>query len=625
MGLRCFIGSLHLDTSKPNRMGLIQYSSDATVQCDITSSALVLVNALDSMHQLKAGTNTLKGLEKCKTLFTASAPRDGNMRWIIHFSDGEFESLAKVKALANELNFKDQMKIVSIGVGAKVNKDSLRATAFSPTFALFMKDFDEVLSVLSPQTQVSTHPPIVQPTIRTLNSLRVQMSRDHFASFEIELYKDNKWGIVGECEGMEFEITGLRSGTAYKVRVRAVLTNSQKTTYSDVLEIKTLKEHPFTRSLRDPELPEINKNLLNSLISRKPCSEAQQLGILRYNILIAGRRGNGKSSLFNSMYSIILGYYQALGVTRESRDTVTKEIFGYPIFEGATLIDMFGWKEDNNFDDMLKSVLEGKIGPGFVEGNHASNSSLGFKESPTKADKIHAVILVSDCKSILNNEEMDRMKHYYPLFQDNHIQCNIAIPKLDLKDERIQNDTAMILESHIAENFLNQFIQQSSISANIFPIVNYREPWTNRDHAREFLILSLFESAFNQADALAKRLFISKGPVQTNSPASPPTSTPLQQNVTSVGSASPSRVPTLKVRGSMDSKFHQILVEPLKRQPSIEILYSQVASKFNRRPEDIESLTILDADGSSDVLVSDDSDVKTLLDTFTDKLVVEFR
>lgn len=71
--------------------------------------------------------------------------------------------------------------------------------------------------------------------------------------FAVEIEKDGEWKEMGrtEADATEYVVTGLESGTSYKVRVRAFGKNADVVAYSDYSDVQTMLTRPVEKGIVD--------------------------------------------------------------------------------------------------------------------------------------------------------------------------------------------------------------------------------------------------------------------------------------------------------------------------------------------------------------------------------------
>ncbi|XP_053404372.1 uncharacterized protein LOC123537181 [Mercenaria mercenaria] len=96
------------------------------------------------------------------------------------------------------------------------------------------------------------------------------------------------------------------------------------------------------------------------------------LGIKKYNILLLGAIGSGKSSFYNTLATVFAGSVKSHAPARGAESSVTNEVHAYELksksgkYLNLQIFDIRGFAKDRGYDDELEHILDGRLPVGFT-------------------------------------------------------------------------------------------------------------------------------------------------------------------------------------------------------------------------------------------------------------------
>jgi septin family protein len=145
----------------------------------------------------------------------------------------------------------------------------------------------------------------------------------------------------------------------------------------------------------------------------------------RINLLFLGRIGAGKSNFISTLASIFKGKLDRTKAHyANSNKSVTQEYKRITIPEISDKIcfmDIFGINE--NYDDLIDPLLEGKIPEGFSE---TEIKKEGINEEvlqeKTLDSQIHAVLIIFEPGTLMSEEEITKLKKIFERIRGKNFQ-----------------------------------------------------------------------------------------------------------------------------------------------------------------------------------------------------------
>jgi len=197
------------------------------------------------------------------------------------------------------------------------------------------------------------------------------------------------------------------------------------------------------------------------------------------NFLLFGASGMGKSSLINLVLSSVKdGSVVIKAITRsEFNKSVTQTVTyeKYVVAPYINIWDTFGWTQKVNYENNeFGNMLSGK----YLNNSHMN--TLNAQPTPSVENEIDCVIFVIDYLALDLKEQLLDLKRFYQIAKDRGAVVAIAVTKLDINDEKLQDETnpqifARQLQRNKRYQEILQFVETlwQDYDTNIFPIVNY--------------------------------------------------------------------------------------------------------------------------------------------------------
>ncbi|XP_072218981.1 interferon-induced protein 44-like [Leuresthes tenuis] len=225
-----------------------------------------------------------------------------------------------------------------------------------------------------------------------------------------------------------------------------------------------------------------NREVLKTVKGYKPPTEGQLL-----RILLHGAVGAGKSSLVNSVQSVMRGriYRQALA-DNTSGDSFTKEYKTYRIkkddgsYYPFVCNDIMGLsKHGGVLVEDIKLALKGHVKDGY-KFNPVSQLSEGdrhYNESPTSNDRVHVLVCVipADTLSLMDDKVVEKFRSIRAEASNLKIPQLAFLTKIDLAFPEVK-DVKNAYRSRNVKAKMQKFSEDVGIPMNcIFPVRNYSE------------------------------------------------------------------------------------------------------------------------------------------------------
>jgi len=145
----------------------------------------------------------------------------------------------------------------------------------------------------------------------------------------------------------------------------------------------------------------------------------------------------------------------------------------------VTLVDTWGWSEDNYKDGIFKHILKGNLKNGWRMEWDVDESNTKFNDKPTITDMMHVAIFVLAGNSV-ENEASAGNPYYVRLrkFRDDCARCNVLpivlLTKVDLVDKNLSTNFKDVFTSDPVTNLLDLILVGGGFSIDsIFPFQSY--------------------------------------------------------------------------------------------------------------------------------------------------------
>jgi len=221
------------------------------------------------------------------------------------------------------------------------------------------------------------------------------------------------------------------------------------------------------------------------------------------NFLLFGASGIGKSSLINLVLSSVKDGSVEIKAKARSEinksDTQTVTYQKYAVGPYINIWDTFGWThkanyENNEFDNMLSGKYL----------NNSHMNSLNAQPISSAENEIDCVIFVIDYLALSLKEQLLDLRRFYQIAKNRGIVVVIAVTKLDITDEKLNDETnPQIFSRQLQRNkryqeirkFLETLWQDDDL--NMFPIVNYPQGDRLKKDTHENTVVQLMRYCLN--------------------------------------------------------------------------------------------------------------------------------
>ena len=150
----------------------------------------------------------------------------------------------------------------------------------------------------------------------------------------------------------------------------------------------------------------------------------------KFNILLFGGVGAGKSSMFSTIDSISQGRTSRRAQTGQGSGSLTLDLSKYKLAQPGTkervkweLWDSMGWGTDDYKKGELGFILDGNLPNNCRLGHDVSTKIQGFKAHPSLEDRVHCVILVVPCHAATDDTYLTRLREMRQIARDRSKHC----------------------------------------------------------------------------------------------------------------------------------------------------------------------------------------------------------
>uniref|UniRef100_A0A668A3M3 G domain-containing protein n=1 Tax=Myripristis murdjan TaxID=586833 RepID=A0A668A3M3_9TELE len=229
----------------------------------------------------------------------------------------------------------------------------------------------------------------------------------------------------------------------------------------------------------------------------KPYKDVQHLRILLHGLV-----GAGKSSLINSVDSVLQGRItcRALAEANTGESFTKKPGDYYPYVFNDTM----GLEMDKNrgvHPEDIKLAMTGHVKDGYTynPGSKLSEDSQYYNAEPTLNDKVQVLVCVvpADKAALLTQDDVRKIRDIREMASDLGIPQLAVLTKIDLACPEIQKDLKNVYKSKYLKETMQKFSDLVGIPMNcIFPVKNYHEE-IDINYDVDSLILSVLRRIIN--------------------------------------------------------------------------------------------------------------------------------
>lgn len=225
------------------------------------------------------------------------------------------------------------------------------------------------------------------------------------------------------------------------------------------------------------------------------------------NLLLVGPWGAGKTSIKNTINSILNGSYSPLAAAVSNKDigSLTKEIT-YHLFKKPPicLIDTFGFADtkdriDGYTEGQFRYLLLGKLPHNTPEGIKLDQIQNNQDNPPL------ACIFVFPADSVSSSAACEKLRDNFMKASELGLSPVVILTKCDIFDENLNRCSEMIYNSDPIFSVLQSFKERTKIT-EVYPCVNYIAHYDAPKYALEYNILYILNRTLDVAKGRAQTL-----------------------------------------------------------------------------------------------------------------------
>ncbi|XP_053404038.1 interferon-induced protein 44-like [Mercenaria mercenaria] len=236
----------------------------------------------------------------------------------------------------------------------------------------------------------------------------------------------------------------------------------EQTHVADPLIIKRIVVYQVVDTLQDIELQEMKKRI-------EDFQPVPGLGIKKYNILLLGAIGSGKSSFYNTMATVFSGSVKLHAPARGAERSVTDEmILAYELKSKSgkhlnlQIFDTRGFQENRGYNNELEKILNGRLPVEFTFPDQSAPVKEDELTHASLKQEMHMVCFVTGTSNLdtITNEQ--------------RLPMVVVVTKFDAFSESILEDANQVYRCLEARDAIKRMPNVFGIQEKyIFPIVNY--------------------------------------------------------------------------------------------------------------------------------------------------------
>ncbi|XP_003201084.1 interferon-induced protein 44-like isoform X1 [Danio rerio] len=288
--------------------------------------------------------------------------------------------------------------------------------------------------------------------------------------------------------------------------------NNNQLTECEVYQIKqtlqvSFKEKPWRNILWTAERRE---ELMGFFRSHKPLLSS----VNRVRILMLGPVGAGKSSFFNSINSIFMGYVTSKAMSGSAKSSVTTQFRMYPVKDGHerkplpfVLCDTMGLEEQSGAGLDIKDISS--ILQGHIPDRYRFNPVTPFQPDEQKSsrpasllEKIHCVVYVIDATkiSLMSEKLEEKLTSVRCLINSLAIPQMVVMTKVDEACPHVQKDLQNVYASSYTKMKVQEVSSRLGVPVScVLPVKNYSQE-IELDLNCDVLLLSALHQMLRLAD-----------------------------------------------------------------------------------------------------------------------------
>ncbi|XP_060596774.1 uncharacterized protein LOC132750755 [Ruditapes philippinarum] len=293
------------------------------------------------------------------------------------------------------------------------------------------------------------------------------------SGYDLQAFKQGKIDSTDGC----FHLNGsINFNTHYRnTKVDANLINSQhKVTDIEVYQVKNEYDKEWRHKPTEDEHEEIKKRI-------KENNPNTYYDIARYNVLLLGQIGSGKSSFYNTLVTVFSGRLENRAAAGADETSVTNMLHDYEINSEVhvRILDIRGYEEQRGYDEEIDHLLNGEVENGykFPEVSEPIPKEK-LKKETTLADEIHVACFVEDATviDVISPKLREEFKDLRKRARQRDLPIMVIATKFDNLCPKIQETPALVYRSPKAETSTIKVADMTGVSQNlVFPIINYTD------------------------------------------------------------------------------------------------------------------------------------------------------
>ncbi|XP_056303330.1 interferon-induced protein 44-like isoform X2 [Danio aesculapii] len=212
--------------------------------------------------------------------------------------------------------------------------------------------------------------------------------------------------------------------------------------------------------------------------------------VSRVRILMLGPVGAGKSSFFNSINSIFMGYVTSKAMSGSAKSSVTTQFRMYPVKDGHerkplpfVLCDTMGLEEQSGAGLDIKDITS--ILQGHIPDRYKFNPITPFQPDEQKSsrpaslqEKIHCVVYMIDATkiSLMSEKLEEKLTSVRSLINSHAIPQMVVMTKVDEACPHVQKDLQNVYASSYTKLKVQEVSSRLGVPVScVLPVKNYSQ------------------------------------------------------------------------------------------------------------------------------------------------------
>ncbi|XP_053392236.1 interferon-induced protein 44-like [Mercenaria mercenaria] len=231
---------------------------------------------------------------------------------------------------------------------------------------------------------------------------------------------------------------------------------------------------PWRTKLEDEHVEEIKKQLKE----KKPI---RGLGIKKYNVLLIGTIGVGKSSFYNTLATAFRDKVETFAPTGGSKGSVTNQIKAYTIeYEKdaelcVRIFDIRGFESQRGYEHELALILNGQLRIGYQFPDKLSKpAEEDICKTTTLDDQIHLLCFLTGPPENYNTAQIEEIDNILHITSVKGLPKVVVATKFDEQCLNITEDVDHLYKCKKSKETTEDIAKFFKIQENhVLPVVNY--------------------------------------------------------------------------------------------------------------------------------------------------------